>query len=118
MTIRLKRMYDPAADDDGHRVLVDGMWPRGVAKRDARLDDWCKDLAPSKALRQWFGHDRERWRGFHNDYLSELAQADDDTLDRLLKYATSDAGLTLLFAAKDTECNNAVVLKEYLEKKT
>lgn len=115
MTIRLKRMYDQAADDDGHRVLVDALWPRGVAKSDAGLDDWCKDLAPSKALRQWFGHDRERWEQFCADYRRELAQCDADTLANLRDKAESDTGLTLLFAAKDTECNNAVVLKQYLE---
>ncbi|HET7314616.1 DUF488 domain-containing protein [Salinisphaera sp.] len=118
MRIRVKRIYEDAADDDGYRALVDGMWPRGVAKRDARLDAWPKSLAPSKELRRWFGHDRERWEGFHDAYWRELDAADQDIqeiLDDLQSHA-GDEGLTLIFAAKDTECNNAVVLKRYLER--
>jgi len=114
MHIQLKRIYDEAAQSDGYRVLVDGMWPRGIAKQDAKLDEWYKTLAPSKELRQWFGHDRERWQAFRKAYRSELAKADTDALDELRKIARQKQ-LTLLFAAKDVECNNAVVLKEYLE---
>lgn len=115
MRIRVKRIYDATADDDGHRVLVDRIWPRGVAKRDAALDDWCKDLAPSAELRKWFAHDRERWATFRDAYRDELDSGDPDTLASLRERADDDTGLTLLFAAKDSECNNAVVLKAYLE---
>ena len=116
MRIDLKRIYDDAADDDGYRVLVDRMWPRGVAKRDAKLDAWPKELAPSDDLRRWFGHDRERWQAFRKAYRAELDDADPDVIDDLRQHA-GDEGVTLLFAARDTECNNAVVLAEYLENK-
>lgn len=114
MKIQLKRIYDDAAQNDGYRVLVDGMWPRGIAKRDARIDEWYKTLAPSKALRQWFGHDRERWQAFRKAYREELAEADTAALDELREIARQKT-LTLLFAAKDTECNHAVVLRDYLQ---
>jgi uncharacterized protein YeaO (DUF488 family) len=114
MPIQLKRIYDSVAEDDGYRVLVDRIWPRGVAKSDAALDEWCKDLAPSKELRQWFGHDRERWTQFCERYRTELDQHDAGTIEKLRAQAR-DRKLTLLFAARDTECNNAVVLKAYLE---
>lgn len=114
MRIRVKRIYESAADDDGHRVLVDRIWPRGVAKRDAALDDWCKALAPSSELRKWFAHDRERWAKFRDAYREELDHCDPEVFATLRAHA-EDEGLTLLFAAKDSECNNAVVLKAYLE---
>lgn len=114
MAIRLKRAYDDVSDDDGYRALVDGMWPRGVAKADAALDEWCKQIAPSKGLVKWFGHKRERWPDFRETYKKELATADAETLDRLRSKAR-DPGLTLVFGAKDTECNNAVVLRDWLE---
>lgn len=114
MKIQLKRIYDAAAQNDGYRVLIDGMWPRGIVKRDARIDAWYKTLAPSKALRQWFGHDRERWQAFRKAYLAELAEADTTALDELCEIARQQQ-LTLLFAARDVECNHAVVLKAYLE---
>ncbi|MDF3920233.1 DUF488 family protein [Salinicola salarius] len=114
MKIQLKRIYDDTAQNDGYRVLVDGMWPRGIAKRDARIDEWYKTLAPSKELRQWFGHDRERWQAFRKAYLAELAEANTVALDELREIARQQQ-LTLLFAARDVECNHAVVLKAYLE---
>ncbi len=114
MNIRLKRVYDPVADEDGYRVLVDGMWPRGVAKRNAALDEWCRELAPSKTLRQWYGHDQQRWDEFYRAYRCELRECDAETLARLREQARRD-GLTLLFAARDIEHNNARVLKDHLE---
>ncbi|WP_136065879.1 DUF488 domain-containing protein [Modicisalibacter radicis] len=116
MNIQLKRIFETASREDGYRVLVDGMWPRGIAKRDAALDEWRKDLAPSRELRQWFGHDRQRWAEFRKAYHSELDEADRETLANLRQHASQE-GLTLLFAARDVECNNAVALKEYLEKR-
>ncbi len=113
MGIRLKRVYEAVADDDGYRALVDGMWPRGVAKADAALDEWCKQIAPTKDLVKWFDHRRERWPDFRVAYHGQLEQADNAILDRLRAKA-DDPGLTLVFAAKDTECNNAVVLRELL----
>lgn len=114
MRIALKRIQEPVAAEDGYRVLVDRVWPRGIAKRDARLDDWRRDLAPSTELRKWFAHDRSRWPEFQRRYWAELELADSDVIADLRRKA-SDTGLTLLFAAHDTECNNAVVLKQYLE---
>lgn len=114
MRIALKRIQEPVAAEDGYRVLVDRVWPRGIAKRDARLDDWRRDLAPSTELRKWFAHDRSRWPEFQRRYWAELELADPDVIADLRRKA-SDKGLTLLFAARDTECNNAAVLKQYLE---
>lgn len=113
MDIRLKRIYDGVSQDDGYRVLADGIWPRGVAKKDAALDDWCKELAPSKELRQWFGHERDRWREFYTAYRAALAECDAATLE-WLRACAQESRLTLLFAARDVDCNNAVVLRDYL----
>ncbi len=114
MTIRTKRIYDPPDPSDGYRVLVDRIWPRGLAKDKAHIDAWLKDIAPSTELRKWFNHDVDRWPEFKKRYAEELA-AHHDTLRQLLH----DAGrgpLTLLFAAHDTEHNNAVVLAEQLKR--
>jgi uncharacterized protein YeaO (DUF488 family) len=110
--VRLKRAYDPAAADDGVRVLVDRLWPRGVKKADARVDRWFKDLAPSGELRKWFGHDPERWEEFRRRYRAELA-GKGEQLDELRKLAHAQA-VTLVYAAHDEAHNNAVVLQEEL----
>jgi uncharacterized protein YeaO (DUF488 family) len=112
--IAIKRIYDSVAEEDGYRALVDRIWPRGVAKRDAALEGWYKQLAPSTKLRRWFGHDPARWEQFCERYRDELDQADASLIDTLRDRA-ADTGLTLLFAARDTAYNNAVVLKRYLE---
>lgn len=112
-TIRLKRIYDDAESDDGRRVLVDRLWPRGIKKADAQLDEWCKAVAPSDELRQWFHEDRdERWSEFRERYSAELDEAGDE-LDRLAEAARTE-GLTLLTAAKNRERNHTMVLKEIL----
>ncbi len=110
--LKCKRIYDPPSDDDGRRLLVDRLWPRGVAKEAARLDDWLKELAPSDDLRRWFGHDPSRWEEFRARYRQEL-QGHGEQLDEL-RAAAKKGTVTLLFAAKDAEHNNAVVLKEML----
>lgn len=110
--IRLKRIREPPADDDGVRVLVDRLWPRGVRRADARLDHWLRELAPSTELRKWFGHDPARWEGFRHHYRDELA-AVPDALCTLLDLCRGGR-VTLLFAARDTEHNQAVVLREVL----
>ncbi|OHV07594.1 DUF488 domain-containing protein [Kushneria phosphatilytica] len=115
MNIQLKRIYDPYDRNDGYRVLVDGMWPRGVAKEDAHIDEWYRDIAPSKGLVKWFGHDRDRWHGFYEAYRRELRERD-STLSQTLREHARNEGLTLLFAAKDEECNNAVVLRDFLKR--
>ena len=113
--IRIKRAYDPSAPDDGRRVLVDRLWPRGMAREKAQVDEWLKDVAPSAALRSWFGHDPTKWDEFRERYRQELADHP-DLLENLKRMAEQDT-VTLLFAAKDHEHNNAVVLKELLEGK-
>lgn len=111
--ISIKRIYDPHSAEDGFRVLVDRVWPRGISKRTAAIDRWAKDVAPSTALRKWFGHDSAKWREFRKRYRKELESRASD-LGRLLK-ERGHRRLTLLFAAKNTECNQAVVLRDVLE---
>ncbi|MDX1423036.1 MAG: DUF488 family protein [Kiloniellales bacterium] len=118
MAIKVKRVYDEAARDDGARVLVDRVWPRGLAKGSLRIDLWAKDLAPSTALRKWFDHDRTKWEAFKDRYFRELDEAGGagEPLAALLSQAR-DGDVTLVFGAKDTQCNNAVALKQYLEQR-
>ncbi len=113
MTIRLKRAYDDAASSDGRRILVDRLWPRGVSKEDAAIDDWPKEIAPSAELRKWFGHDPEKWGEFRKRYRKEL-QDHADELGRIRDHARHGT-VTLVYAAKDEEHNQAVVLKDVLE---
>jgi uncharacterized protein YeaO (DUF488 family) len=113
--IALKRVYDSPSRGDGFRVLVDRLWPRGVKKEDAGLDLWLKEVAPSAELRKWYGHDAAKWDEFRKRYFEELKSHDKDIRGLL---AEAEGGkLTLLYAAKDEERNNAVALKEYLEKR-
>lgn len=114
MAIVLKRIYEAAGADDGCRVLVDRVWPRGVSKSAAALDDWHKEVAPSTELRKWFGHEPERWEAFQSAYCEELDQCDPRVLDALRQQARNGK-LTLLFGARDEQRNQAVVLKAYLE---
>lgn len=107
-----KRIYEDAANRDGHRVLVDRIWPRGVSKDDAHLNDWCKELAPSDDLREWFDHDVDKFDDFVQKYKKELKDCD-DKLDELVDIA-KDKRVTLLYGAKDDKHNQAVVLKEVL----
>ena len=111
--IQLKRVYDPASPDDGLRILVERLWPRGVSKQKARIDLWLKDLAPSTELRKWYGHDPARWQEFRKRYSTELSDLGDFLL--LLKYVIKESTVTFVFAASDEERNSAVALKESLE---
>ena len=113
--IRLKRVYDPPSPDDGLRVLVDRLWPRGIKKEAARIDLWAQDIAPSARLRQWFGHDPARWAEFRKRYQAELA-ANEAAVASLRAATRTAKRLTLVFGAKDEERNNAVVLRETLER--
>jgi uncharacterized protein YeaO (DUF488 family) len=116
MTIRVKRVYDPASPDDGYRVLVDRLWPRGVSKATARLDLWLRDIAPTTELRKWYGHEPERWPEFQVRYHAEVDQHPE--LVQTLRDAEAEHGtVTLLFAARDEERNEARVLAEVLERK-
>jgi uncharacterized protein YeaO (DUF488 family) len=110
--LRTKRIYEDPDPADGSRILVDRLWPRGVSKNAAALDDWAKELAPTDELREWYDHDPDRWEGFRERYMEELderqAAIQATILDR-------PGTVTLLYAARDTERNNAVVLKEHAE---
>ncbi len=112
--IHAKRVYDPPSPSDGKRFLVDRLWPRGVKKDDLKLDGWLKDAAPSEALRREFAHELANWEEFARDYALEL-DGKPDALKAILE-AAINGDVTLLFAAKDREHNNAVVLKRYLER--
>jgi uncharacterized protein YeaO (DUF488 family) len=111
--IRIRRIYDPPLPADGKRILVDRLWPRGVSKEAARVDEWLREIAPSNDLRTWFGHEPARWEEFRVRYRKEL-ETHGDIVSRLRAEARKGT-VTLLFAAKDTERNNAVVLKELLD---
>jgi uncharacterized protein YeaO (DUF488 family) len=110
--IQVKRVYDVPDASDGFRVLVDRLWPRGVAKQRAALDLWMKDVAPSTELRRWFGHDPKRWKEFQTRYRAELKQHDAELAE--LRSRARKGTVTLLFAARDVEHNEAVVLKKVL----
>jgi uncharacterized protein YeaO (DUF488 family) len=110
--VRLKRAYEPASDEDGYRVLVERLWPRGVTHERARLDEWVKEIAPSTELRRWFSHDPSRFEEFRRRYRAELA-GQEQQLEGLRQRADRDP-LTLIYAAADTEHNGAVVLAEVL----
>lgn len=113
--IRVKRIYDPPERSDGFRVLVDRLWPRGLAKEDARLSEWRADLAPTHVLRKWFGHDPARWDEVRVRYRNELDAAGKMDDLRLLGARAGRETVTLLYAAADGERNNAAALKEILE---
>lgn len=115
MDIRLKRAFETPARSDGPRVLVDRIWPRGVSKKDADIVHWLKGLAPSTELRKWFGHDPDRWSEFRERYLKEL-QSDNasEDLAALRSLLGDHDRITLVFAAKDTDHNNAVALRDFI----
>lgn len=113
--IQIRRIYDDPEKDEGARVLVDRVWPRGISKDQAGLDHWFKELAPSTELRKWFGHDPKLWAAFKQKYRKELEDEDRrEQLEELAELAASGP-VTLLFGAKDTAHNQAVVLREVLE---
>ncbi|MGE5608496.1 MAG: DUF488 domain-containing protein [Bacillota bacterium] len=111
---KLKRAYEKPEKGDGYRVLVERLWPRGVSKGEARLDEWMKEVAPSPELRQWFGHDPAKWAEFQKRYRQELKDKGD--LIRQLKQKGEEETVTLVYGAKDEEHNAAVVLKGVLER--
>ena len=111
--IHLKRAYETASTDDGLRILVERLWPRGVSKQKGKIDLWLKELAPSAELREWYGHDPQRWPAFRKRYQAELKRHGD--LPKLLKLVTEARTVTFVYAASDQERNSAVVLKEYVE---
>ena len=114
MSIKLKRVYDPVSAQDGTRILVDRLWPRAVKKEALHLAFWAKEVAPTTELRKWFSHEPEKWEKFQERYKKEL-DANKEAWEPILK-AIQKGVVTLLYSAKDTEHNNAVCLKKYLER--
>lgn len=115
MNIKIKRIYEDKDPDDGIRILVDRLWPRGISKEEARLDDWWKELAPSEDLRKWFDHDPDKWPEFKKRYKKELDEIEAMISEKMEELDLRES-IVLLYGAKDEEHNQAVVLKEYLEK--
>ncbi len=113
--IRLKRVYDPPAPRDGARILVERLWPRGIRKQDLVMEDWRKNAGPSDALRKWFSHDPAKWDAFKEKYFAEL-DTRTEAWEPILKSAARRT-VTLLYSSRDEERNNAVALKQYLERK-
>jgi len=114
MNVKVKRVYERPARDDGSRILVDRLWPRGLSKEKADVDLWLKDIAPSTELRKWFGHDPEKWKSFRGRYETELKSKDE--LVEMLKAKAGKGTITLLYAARDEKHNEALVLKKVLER--
>jgi uncharacterized protein YeaO (DUF488 family) len=115
MNVKIKRVYEQPDKDDGRRILVDRIWPRGISKDKVRLSDWRKDLAPSNELRKWFGHDPERWEEFKERYRAELEEAGKMGDLRDIAEGAGEENVTLLFGAKDTKHNNARALEAIIE---
>jgi uncharacterized protein YeaO (DUF488 family) len=113
--LRIKRVYEKRNPGDGKRILVDRLWPRGLTREEAAIDEWMKDLAPSDELRRWFGHEPEKWPEFQRRYTQELLSPDKVKLvDKVVRMAM-DGNVTIVYAARDTEHNNAKVLEEILQ---
>jgi len=110
--IKIKRVYDPASPDDGKRILIDRLWPRGIKKEEAHIDEWLKDISPSHELRKWYSHDPAKWAEFKKRYKQELAGKSE--LLKKIKAGAKKQTVTLLFSTKELELNNAVALKEML----
>ncbi len=115
MKLKVKRIYEPSEKEDGFRILVDRLWPRGVTKEKAALDLWLKDIAPSTELRKWFAHDPAKWKEFQKKYKKEL-QANPEAVSELKQHLRS-GNVTLLFAAKDEAHNEAVIIKDFVSEK-
>ena len=113
-SIQLKRVYEPQSKEDGIRILVDRLWPRGLTKKKAAVDLWLKDIAPTTELRKWFGHDPARWKEFQVRYRKEL-RADKEAVN-LLKQKSKEGTVTLVYGAKDQEHNEALVLQQMLDR--
>jgi uncharacterized protein YeaO (DUF488 family) len=113
--VRVKRVYEPVATDDGYRVLIDHVWPRGVTRQRARLDEWARELAPSDELRRWFAHDPAKFDEFRARYRDELKAQGDQIAE--LRRRASDGTVTIVYAARDRDHNNAVVVAELLRER-
>lgn len=112
MNIRIKRVYEPPSEQDGRRILVDRLWPRGLSKTRAQIDRWLKEIAPSNELRKWYGHDPSKWSEFKRRYFAELEA---NAMVKVLLDELRSGPVTFLFGSKEGRINNAVALKEYIE---
>ena len=112
----LKRIYDKYSKEDGYRILIDGLWPRGISKTEANIDLWIRAIAPSKYLREWFSHDLKRWEEFQVRYKSELSEKK-ELIDKVIAVEKNNKKVTILYAAKDTKHNNAVALLNFINTK-
>ncbi|MAL17484.1 MAG: hypothetical protein CL670_15160 [Balneola sp.] len=113
VTVKTKRVYEEASSEDGYRILTERLWPRGVSKERAKLDQWMKGVAPSHDLRKWFNHDPDKWDEFKDRYRKELYGSED--IQKLIKLAEQKETITFIYASKDEEYNSTVVLKEFIE---
>ena len=111
--IKIERVYEPSSHDDGKRILIDRLWPRGLKKEDARIDEWLKEVAPSSELRKWFDHDPDKWAEFKKRFFTEL-HGKQDMVEGIIRAARKGT-VTLLFGSKEERFNNAVALQEYIE---
>ena len=116
MELKVKRATEPPAKSDGARVLADRLWPRGISKERLKLDEWLKQIAPSTALRKWFNHDPKKWNGFRERYAKEL-DANPEAVKALQDLLREHGTVTLIFDARDTEHNEAVVLQQYMRRR-
>ncbi len=114
--IKIKRIYDPPAPEDGFRILVDRLWPRGLSKSKARVDLWAKELSPSNELRKWYHHDAEKWAEFKKRYRSEIVDKQ-EAFDSIIRKAR-EGTVTLLFSSREKKWNNAAALQEFIKRKT
>ncbi|AFZ69871.1 hypothetical protein Calag_0081 [Caldisphaera lagunensis DSM 15908] len=112
--IKLKRVYDKVDEEDGLRILVERLWPRGIKKEEKKIDLWLKEIAPSNELRKWFHHDPNKWEEFKNRYYQELNNKK-DIVNKLLEIIKNNKNVTFLYSTKEKNYNNAVALKEYIE---
>ncbi len=112
--IKIKRVYEKYSSDDGFRILIDRLWPRGVSKHNAHVDLWLKEIAPTDFLRKWFSHDPKKWNTFKKKYITELKK-NKLTVDKIKDLKKEHKNITLVFSAKDEQHNNAVVLSEFLQ---
>ncbi|HSR68680.1 MAG TPA: DUF488 family protein [Acidobacteriota bacterium] len=114
MQIRTKRIYQQASDEDGRRILVDRLWPRGISKQAARIDYWAKEIAPSNQLRRWYQHDPDKWEAFRHRYFEELDDNPHGVAELRSRMEDADT-VTFLYSSKEESLNNAAALREYFE---
>jgi len=114
--LKIKRAYDKKESGDGKRLLIDRLWPRGISKAEAGIDEWLKDLGPSTELRKWFGHDPEKWEEFKKRYLKELSDPVKTSLLEVIAQSARRSAVTLVYSAKDTEHSDVKVLQEIVQK--